>query len=344
MTDKLPPIYFYIPEKQWPAGYVPNSPEEYGQWMSSWGSRYGRGKYDWTLLTYLHLKADGFPCELINHIPAEGIVVAHKDFFSDNLRPSPKLLIVCIKVDRDPHPYSQVQIVQNLQDEMLKRSQKLWQSHTIRLWVQSGLIPRDSARGDRFENIGFFGVTGTLAPELQQPEWEEKLHKLGLRWQIVEPNRWHDYSEKDAIVAVRSFDGNTFDSKPPSKLINAWLADVPAILGCETAYSKERRSELDYLEVASVEETINALCRLRDDRNLRQAMVENGRIRGKEMGNPSIVSRWRYFLTEVATPAYYRWYKAGKWYQQTFLLYRYLNLKVNSLKLRLQKLLGLRNS
>lgn len=340
MTDKLPPIYFYIPKQQLPLDNMPQSPDEYWQWMSAWGSRYGRGKYDWTLQTYLHLKGDGLPCELIGEIPKSGIVIAHYDFFPNNLQPSPTLLLVCIKVDRDPHPYAQLQIVQNPDDDLFKRSQTLWQTYSIRFWLQPGLIKRDPARGSRFENVSFYGVTGTLAPELQEPVWEQQLSALGLRWNIIDSNRWHDYSQTDVVVAVRSFDGKPYDSKPPSKLINAWHAGVPAILGCESAYRRERKSELDYIEVASVSETITALKRLRDDENLRHAMIENAKIRAEETSNASLNAQWRHFLTDVATPAYYRWYKAYSWQRKVFLISRYLTLKVKNTKNRLHQLLS----
>lgn len=337
MTDRLPPIYFYIPQQQWPVGNMPQNPDEYWQWMSAWGSRYGRGKYDWTLQTYLHLKADNFPCELIGTMPESGIVVAHREFLPDNVKPSPSLLLICIKADKDAHPYAQMHIVQNPEDEILQRP-VLWVSSYMPHWPQPGLIKRDPNRGLRFENLAFYGVTGTLAPELQEPLWEQQLSALGLHWDIVDSSRWHDYSETDVIIAVRSFDGETYTSKPPSKLYNAWHAGIPAILGCESAYRKERQSELDYIEVASLNETIAALKRLRDDDNLRLAMVENGRIRATETGRISMTAKWRNFFTDVATPVYYRWCKASSWQQKIFLMNRYLRLKVKNIKNRLYKL------
>jgi len=344
MKESIPPIYFYIPQSQWPVGDLPQIPEEYGDWMSAWNSRYGRGKYDWTLQTYLYLKADGLSCKLINFVPKEGIVISHRDFWSDNLKPSSKLLIVCIKVDREPHPYAQLQVVQNNQDELLKRSQFLWQSYPLKFWLQSKLIPRDCNRGARFENAAFFGVLDSLAAQLQQPQWEEQLSAMGLRWEVVKCDRWHDYSEVDVIVAVRSFEGsNTFDSKPASKLINAWHAGIPAILGLESAYRHERKSELDYIEVASIEEAIAALFRLKNDFNLRQEMVNNGKIRAQEMGNTQITFQWRNFLTNVAVPAYYRWCMASLAQQQIFLMRRYLIMKANRVQSQLNQFLSVKS-
>lgn len=345
MKESLPPIYFYIPKSQWPVGKMPQIPEEYGDWMSAWGSRYGRGKYDWTLQTYLYLKADGLPCKLIDFMPDEGIVISHRDFLSDNLKPPSKLLVVCIKVDREPHPYAQLQVVQNHQDELLTRSPNLWQSYPLRFWLQSKLIPRDRTRGARFENVAFFGVLDTLAPQLQTPEWEEKVRAFGLRWEVVKCDRWHDYSQVDAIVAVRSFEGNnTFDSKPASKLINAWHAGFPAILGRESAYRHDRKSELDYIEVASPEEAIAALLRLKHDLNLRQKMVDNGTLRARETGNTEVTLQWRNFLTNVAVPAYYRWCKASVAQQQIFLMRRYLIQKANRVQSQFNQLLSVKRS
>lgn len=332
MTNKLPPIYFYIPEKQWPVGKIPQHPNEYWQWMSDWGSRYGRGKYDWTLQTYLHLKADNFPCELVDTIPESGIVIAHRDFLPDNLKPSPDLLFICIKADKDAHPYAQIHIVQNSDDEITKRPVSFWSSYYMPHWPQPGLIPRDSTRGSRFENAAFYGVRETLAPELQQPSWEQQLSDLGLHWEIINSNRWHDYSQTDVIIAIRSFDGDTYSSKPPSKLYNAWHAGIPAILGCDSAYRKERKSELDYIEVASVEETITALKNLRVDNNLRQAIVENGHLRAMERRPANITAQWSGFLTDIAIPSYYRWCHASNLYRKVFLIIRYTFLKVNNLQ------------
>ena len=326
MAEKLPPIYFYLPQGdlrytpryQLLAGNLPESADTYWE-----GFAYG--VFCWTLQTYLRLKADDFPCELVRSMPVEGIVLSHKDCFPDNLQPGPRLLIVCIQAERKRHPYAQLHVVQNSQDKMLRKSMMpLWGTYYIPHWPQPGLIPRAPACGNRFENVAFFGNEENLAPELKEPSWYEQLNALGLSWRVVTRNKWNDYSDADVSLAVRDFNGQAYTLKPATKLYNAWHAGVPAVLGCDSAFRAERKSELDYLEVASLDDVILALKRLRDDKALRHAMIENGRIRAEETQLAKLVTMWRSFLIDKAVPAYAHWCTASDWNRRTFLINCYL--------------------
>ncbi|MFB2919453.1 MULTISPECIES: glycosyltransferase [Aerosakkonema] len=161
-----------------------------------------------------------------------------------------------------------------------------------------------------------------------------------MRFQIVNRDRWHDFSDIDAILAVRSFDEQYYTSKPATKLYNAWHAGLPAILGRETSFQTERKNELDFIEVTSVQEAIAALVRLRDDKNLRHAMVENGRVRAEETQPENLVKRWRNFLTDVAVPAYERWCSASNLSRQTLLQRQYIDLKIHRMRNRILSLVS----
>ncbi len=201
------------------------------------------------------------------------------------------------------------------------------------------MIPRNPNRGDKFKNVAYFGISYNLAPELRQPAWEEELQKLGLVWRREkERYLWHDYSEVDAIVAVRSFDGKIdYPWKPASKLFNAWNANVPAILGVESAFQGERKSELDYFEVKSASEAIAVLKRLKDDQELRRAIVANCQVRAEEIKPENIAKRWSNFLTEVCVPAYYKWREASAWERQRFFLSRQAALKIVNIQKKLMR-------
>jgi hypothetical protein len=335
MSDRLPLIYFYIPQSDW-ATEFPKNADTY--WVG-----FRRGIYCWTLQTYLRLQADGFPCQLVGEIPDEGIVLAHWDSLPPNWRPTAKLLLVCLQADRARHPYAQIHVVQNpkgllkqvmlLGDRYLLPGKVYYMPH----WPQPGLIPRDRARGDRFENIAFFGLADNLLPELQASSWQEQVQALGLNWVVVDNfERWNDYSDVDAILAVRSFTQKDFTWKPATKLYNAWHAGVPAILGCESAYQAERKSHLDYLEVSSLDDIIAALERLRDDKEFRQAMVEHGKIRAKETDPANLTQQWKNLITQEVVPAYEAW-RTSPLYRQSFLQRRRLAVETREMRKALQK-------
>lgn len=100
-------------------------------------------------------------------------------------------------------------------------------------------------------------------------------------------------------MAVRPADRSLHATKPASKLINAWLAGVPALLGAESACRALRRDPLDYLEVGDVAEAEAALRRLRDDPEWMAAMIENGHRRALEFRLEPLLEHWQRLLFET---------------------------------------------
>ena len=331
MNINLPPIYFYISDFDWLSKNMPSSANTYCVELLERGTL--GGEISWVLQTYLRLKDRGFPCELVGSIPEQGIVLVHRNSLPFNYRPKPKQLLVCLKADKPARPYAQLHVVQNERETKLLRN-----SYCITHWPQPGLVPREPSRGNKFKTVAFFGRKVNLAKELADPSWVKKLNSMGLEWRFKNCYQWHDYSDVDVALAVRTFGTPRAAWKPPSKLCNAWLAGVPAILGSEPAFQEQRRSELDYVEVNSLQETIHALERLRDDVDLRQAMVKNGRVRAQEVKPERIVEQWRNFLVNVAVPEYERWCNASSISKQGFLQRQYLKVKLNGLSNRWQSL------
>ncbi len=290
----MPPIRFYLPDKI-PAD-MPSSPDVY--WTGYLGRMRG-SVYALTVQTFQRLRAAGFQCELTDRIPGDGILVANRKSLPRDFVPPPGVLFVCIRADATFHPFAHLHIVHN------RCSISTWFASTyIPHWPQPGLLPRDPARGDAWRNAAFFGDPGCLSGEMRGPAWEQTLRELELTWDFVKPDKWHDYREVDVVVAVRSFDRHRHANKPASKLFNAWLAGVPAVLGRESAYEHERRSPLDYLETRSFPEVIDTLRRLQADPSLRRAMRANGFERARECAPTEITARWRKYFEEVAVPAY----------------------------------------
>jgi hypothetical protein len=328
----LPPIFFYLPQK-----ILPTEPLQCSSKFVP-----VNGPQNWVLQTYLRLKENGFPCHLVSEIPDQGIVICHRRSTDYSYRPNSKTLAICIKGDIASHPYTQIQVVQNRlecklaplaiqsisQDIYLLPGARYYMPH----WPQANIQPRNDTKVE-FMNIAYFGITFNLASELRSQTWTQEIEKLGLCWKRqTDPYYWSDYRTIDAIVAIRSFQvTNGYSWKPPSKLFNAWIANVPAILGPESAFQAERKSSLDYLEVKSVEETLSALKKLRDDPDFREAIVKNGQKRAQEIQPSKLVNRWRNFLIEACVPAYERWCGLSNWERKQYYWRRDLAVKLSSL-------------
>lgn len=308
---KSPPIYFYIPPRRWPSSLELSEIEP---------SQFGLGVYCWTFQTYYHLHKSGFPCALTNSLPEAGIIVAYRTSFPNRLRPNPNQYFVCIKGDESWHAYAHLHVVQNVAEVKAARFAMMGERIFMPIWPQPGLIPRDPGRGDRFENVCYFGREEQLAPELRTAAWIASMEQERIRFRIIsDPQRWKDYSDVDAVVAVRRFKKSRYTWKPATKLYQAWHAQAPAIVGAESAFQAEQRSPLDFIEAETPEDVRNAILLLRDNRELRQKMVANGMARAAETTVSAIVERWRAILTDTATHGWKEWINTSRLARTVFL-------------------------
>jgi hypothetical protein len=312
-----PPIYFY-----YPPGIDDDIPESKGVF-----ARDRPGKYIWTVKTFGYLSKMGFPCRLTDQLPDEGIIVSHREFFSDGMIPNGRQLFVCVVADFQRHPFAQMHIVQNARDPLLVHATPAWPAAFMPHWPETGMIPRDRARGDLFENVSYYGLPARLAPQLRSPQFAARLREHGFNFRIIGRDRWNDYSDTDAVLAVRSFAPVSFHKFPPTKLYNCWLAGVPALLGGESAYQAERRNEYDYFEVGSADEVLKTLLRLRGDPDLRAAVARNCAERAAGVDPMRIAETWAAFLNTVAVPAWRDWRRRSAASRIAFLcarVFRYL--------------------
>jgi hypothetical protein len=292
---------------------------------------FANGLYAWTVQTYLRLRAAGIPCELVDTLPETGIVLLHRNGFRHHpqgIAYRRDRLVVCFQGDLPPHPSAQVHLVQNPAAAHPQRD-----CYFVPHWPQPGLIPRDSQRGDRVETVAFLGHRHNLAPAFQTSDWRQMCAELRLTWQVQASDHrwdqphtpgvnWHDYRHVDAIVAVRSFDPRDyrrtqgFRHKPPTKLYNAWLAGVPAILGVESAYQQGGQPGQDYIEVSSLAAVRAALVRLKTDAPWRQALIDRGRHRAQALTSTALTATWQRLIHDTLVPCYDQWQRRSTWSQQ----------------------------
>jgi hypothetical protein len=312
MTEMVSKIKFYFPEKDL-IGSLPDTPEDFFPWMCRVmkGGSYTAGRYVWAIQTYLYLKGC-FKCEIVHSMPASGPVLVHASYLDASFKPGRDLFLVCMNADKRYHPYAQMHVTQSPRDGVIALSERFprfWQAHYIDHWPQPGLKPRKT-EGDRFKNIAFIGTPSELAECFRTERFRKDLNEIGLDLSIVAAkDKWNDYTDVDCVFAVRHTDEKVITNRPPSKLINAWLAGVPAVLGPETSFRAKRRSSLDYIEVANYEEALEALKRLKEDTSLRAKMIENGLERGKEYTAEKTAQRWKFLINDIVVPEYEKWLK-----------------------------------
>ena len=112
--------------------------------------------------------------------------------------------------------------------------------------------------------------------------------------------------------------------KPAQKLINAWRAGVPALLGREVGYRELKHSNLDYLEVTSADEVVAGLKRLRDDVEFREVVVQNGQLKAQAYTVVAVQSMWADLFRDRIIPAYQVWENQSSLRRLAFLTVRWV--------------------
>jgi len=332
----ITPVAFFLAEEPDLAALEGLDPD------SHW-REFQRGERNWVLQTYLRLRGAGLPVRLDGEAPPGGPVVFHARHKHALYRARHRLtdaVLVGVRGDLHDPLIADVQVLQS--GRFADGSSRFFIPH----WPQPGLMPRDPSRGTAIRRAAYKGFDRNLHPGFRTPEWLEFLGASGIDWvcdsvayQDHDPANamtdWPDYRAVDVLIAVRPPDRRLHVAKPATKLVNAWLAGVPAILGEEFAYRELRRSPLDYIEAATLDDVRCAVRRLCDEPTLYQAMVDHGRRRAQEFSISAITERWRELLFGIL-PVLER--------EPAFRRRRRLSLPARRALGRLQQLLGRRRS
>ena len=129
--------------------------------------------------------------------------------------------------------------------------------------------------------------------------FQDALRQRGIRFVSRFQGEWHDYQHVDAVLAIRDCPPVVLATKPASKLINAWKAGVPALLGPEPAYRELRTSPLDFLEAASAEAVLDSIDRLQQESVLYRRMTEHGAKRAQAFDVNMLTQKWLSLLEEA---------------------------------------------
>lgn len=266
----------------------------------------------WIAQTYIQLRQQGLNVSISDNYRKDAInVVSYHDLA---IRDFPlNCYIVAVQHDAARPAICQQRVVQN--ELCVLNANDFYIPH----WPQPGLVPRDQNRGSQISQITFKGSECNLYYPFKSEPFLSQLAALGvhLDYDIKEkaPNsspKWYDYGMCDLVLAVRDATEEDLKIKPASKLINAWLAGCPAMLGPEPAFQTLRRSALDFFEVQTPQDVIAAVQKLKHQPQLYSAMVENGFKRVQEYTADKILEMWHSFLSGPAASGFKKWRESGR--------------------------------
>jgi hypothetical protein len=268
----------------------------------------------WSAQTYVHLKQQGLDVRFVSHpVPGQICVIPYHHL---KIKQIPyNSYVIAIQYDCARPEICEQRVVLNqciaLDDT----------DHVMPHWHHPMLLPRDRARQNQVKTLDFKGGKVNLADPFLESSFLDQLDYLGITFRLssTDPTQqfqdWGDYRQTDVVLAVRNATEADLCLKPAVKLINAWTAGCPAILGPEPAYQALRQSELDYLEVRSPEEAIAALQQLKAQPKRYEAMVENGLKRAQAFTTDQLSILWRDLLTERIIQGYEQWQQQS-WLQK----------------------------
>ena len=256
------------------------------------------GDLCWTVQTWCRLRDSGIGGIEIATAPAPGRINLSKSKTLSRRGPDPALFDVSIQADYPRVLWAHFHIQQNAdlvcEDGALQY-----------LWPQAGIVPRDLAR-DTVKTVGFLGkLDGNLAGT--EESWRAAMAAQGLQFVVRPPEFWHDYSDIDIAIALRSFGNARHSRKPANKMVNAWIAGVPFVGGSDSAFAQAGTAGMDHLLAHTLQEAASQVDRLRSDPALYDSLVEAGRRRATGFSTERLAAQWIALLEGPVAARYRQW-------------------------------------
>ncbi len=270
--------------------------------------RFRRGIDNWIVQGYVRLRGPlerlGLRVGIAERFERGAICVAHRDDLNGYREPLHDCFVVGVRADRPRVGVAHIEVVQNPLQLQSARAR------LIPHWPQPGLLPRNAARAARLERAVSYGRESGMPGWYRDPAFHRALAGLGAALEIRDRG-WNDYRNVDVLLAHRDETPAMLANKPASKLVNAWLAGVPAVIAPEPAFEALRRSELDFVAAPDAGATIAALAALARSPDLYRAMVDNGLQRGAEFRVEAVRERWMDLFVNEVLPGFERWRAGG---------------------------------
>lgn len=255
------------------------------------------GQQVWILQTYCLLKKHLSNITLGNEPEQDAINIIHAGNFGKSGRIA-GCYVVSLRADYRSVLWANYEVVQN-------KSQEKRKTKYITHWPQPGLIKR-SRKTSHIKNIAFLGAAEQNI--LRFFHIEQDLRSMGLHYISRDREKWNDFSNIDLLLAVRQFGASdNSDTKPPTKLINAWWAEAPLIAGNDSAFSAIAEPGQDYITVNSYDDLLQKIAFLQNNPDYYQRIIQNGIIKRERFSRDRIISEWIGLFEKNIFPDFIEW-------------------------------------
>jgi len=171
---------------------------------------------------------------------------------------------------------------------------------------QRGLIARDEERRDQIVNL-----TIKCNPENVPSSAHlilDQLKVIDPRFSLVidspeisdgSDNNWNDFSQVDISLILRPLTTISNDRKPPTRLINAWVAGTIPFVDPLPAYLELIRDGVDGFVIRETVNVASVMKVLVDNPEYRSEVFANARKRGEEFTVEKVIEEWERSISEI---------------------------------------------
>lgn len=293
---------------------------------------YIRGDTAWCLQAHNNLaNRKNIITQCSNQLNDEAINIIHSDQLL-KLKGSKSSFIVCARADYPDRGWAHYRLVQN-------KTQVDTNASYIPHWIQEGLVERSLNR-QGVSRVAYAGqdFNGNLAESADA--WKALLQPLGVEFVILSSELWHDLSAVDVLIGIRSFDSRTYNTKPPTKLFNAWHANIPFIGGQDSAFTQVGIPGEDYLVAKTSAEATNFIIQLKEDADMYSKLVQNGKRKTIYYNKQTITDIWEETLLGPITDRFKQWQSRRSYETARFQVMQGIGLLEHQTKQTIKKLIS----
>jgi hypothetical protein len=176
----------------------------------------------------------------------------------------------------------------------------------IPLLPQRGMVRRSEERRGQVRRMALKSAGNNLPDYINDPDFRIALRNAGVTLRVdTNASSWPNFQDVDLALCVRIGHGNLKGAlvarKPPTKLINAWVAGVIPLVAPEAGYLDLAREGIDALIVRSSLDVIDAVTSLQENPKLLEQLEVGVGQRGVEFAVDRVLRRWEDLLWAPST-------------------------------------------